>query len=119
MTTSTLRVKERAARRIALSHRLSRWDVKFSPYLYVSPFFVLFGVVGLFPLLYTGWVSLHDWDLIGGEGNWVGFDNFVFILQQRQFWIAVRNTLSIFLLSAIPQIVFAMIIAAGRVPRLL
>ena len=112
MTASTLRVKERAARRIALSQRLSRWDVKFSPYLYVSPFFVLFGVVGLFPLLYTGWVSLHDWDLIGGEGNWVGFDNFVFILQQRQFWIAVRNTLSIFLLSAIPQIAFAMIIAA-------
>jgi ABC-type sugar transport systems, permease components len=112
MRTSTLRVKERTPRRIALSQRLGRWDVKFSPYLYVSPFFILFGLVGLFPLLYTGWVSLHDWDLIGGQGKWVGFDNFVFILQQRQFWIAVRNTLSIFLLSAIPQVVFAMIIAA-------
>lgn len=112
MRTSTLRVKERTPRRIALSQRLGRWDVKFSPYLYVSPFFILFGLVGLFPLLYTGWVSLHDWDLIGGQGKWVGFDNFVFILQQRQFWIAVRNTLSIFLLSAIPQVVFAMVIAA-------
>jgi cellobiose transport system permease protein len=112
MTTSTMRVKEPTPRRIAFSQKMGRWDVKFSPYLYVSPFFILFALVGLFPLLYTGWVSLHDWDLIGGQGNWVGSDNFVFILKQRQFWIAVRNTLSIFLLSAIPQILFALIVAA-------
>ena len=112
MTPSTLGVKKRTPRRIALSQKLGRWDVKFSPYLYVSPFFALFALVGLFPLLYTGWVSLHDWDLVGGEGKWVGFDNFAYILRQRQFWIALRNTLSIFLLSAIPQLLFAIIIAA-------
>ena len=73
MTPSTLGVNKRTPRRIALTQKLGRWDVKFSPYLYVSPFFVLFALVGLFPLLYTGWVSLHDWDLIGGEGRWLSF----------------------------------------------
>ena len=104
--------KEGTPRRLAVNQRLGRWDVTFSPFLYVSPFFVLFALVGLFPLLYTGWVSLHDWDLIGGQGRWVGVDNFGFILHQRQFWIALRNTVSIFLLSAIPQLIAAIVIAA-------
>ena len=112
MTASTLRVAVRSPRRIALSQRLGRWDIRFSPYLYISPFFILFGIVGLFPLLYTGWVSLHAWDLIGGQGKFVGVDNFAWILQQQKFWLALRNTFSIFLLSAVPQIVIALIIAA-------
>jgi len=104
--------KEGSSRRLAVTQQLGRLDVKFSPYLFVSPFFVLFALVGLFPLVYTGWVSVHDWDLIGGEGKWVGINNFIFILHQRQFWIALRNTLSIFLLSAVPQLIAAITIAA-------
>ena len=67
----------RPIRRIAFGHRLSKWDVKLSPYLYISPFFIAFAITGLFPLLYTAYVSMHDWHLIGGEGDFVGFDNFV------------------------------------------
>ena len=112
MTTSTLRVAQRTPRRIAFSQKLGRWDIRFSPYLYISPFFLLFAVVGLFPLLYTGWVSLHAWDLIGGQGAFIGGDNFVWVLQQQKFWIALRNTFSIFLLSSVPQIIIALVIAA-------
>lgn len=112
MTTSTLRAAQRTPRRIAFSQTLGRWDIRFSPYLYISPFFLLFSVVGLFPLLYTGWVSLHAWDLIGGQGDFVGGDNFVWVLQQQKFWIALRNTFSIFLLSSVPQIIVALAIAA-------
>lgn len=112
MTTSTLRVSQRTPRRIAFSQKLGRWDIRFSPYLYISPFFLLFAVVGLFPLLYTGWVSLHAWDLIGGQGAFIGGDNFVWVLQQQKFWIALRNTFSIFLLSSVPQIIIALVIAA-------
>ena len=36
--------------RLTWRQRLSRWDVRFSPYLYVAPFFVLFLLVGMFPL---------------------------------------------------------------------
>ena len=112
MTTSTLRVSQRTPRRIAFSQKLGRWDIRFSPYLYISPFFLLFAVVGLFPLLYTGWVSVHAWDLIGGQGAFIGGDNFVWVLQQQKFWIALRNTFSIFLLSSVPQIIIALVIAA-------
>ncbi|MEZ5089233.1 MAG: hypothetical protein R2719_05590 [Micropruina sp.] len=52
--------------------RLSRWDVRSAPYLYIAPFFVLFAVVGLFPLLYTGWVALNRWSLITGNQGFIG-----------------------------------------------
>jgi cellobiose transport system permease protein len=99
--------------RSPLRQRLSRWDVKVSPYLYVSPFFILFGVVGLFPLLYTAWVALHEWHLIGGQGDFVGLKNFQDVLGQRFFWNSVRNTLSIFLLSSVPQVILALLIAGA------
>ena len=102
----------RSIRRIAISHRLSRWDVRLSPYLYISPFFVLFGLVGLFPLLYTAWVSVHDWNLIGGQGDFVGVENYVTVLSQPYFWTSLRNTFSIFLLSSVPQVLLAIGIAA-------
>ncbi|MBC7440924.1 MAG: sugar ABC transporter permease [Ramlibacter sp.] len=111
-TAAAIEVNARSIRRIALSHRLSRWDVRFSPYLYISPFFIVFGVMGLFPLLYTAWVSVHDWNLIGGQGDFVGLENFVTVLTQGYFWNSLRNTFSIFLLSSIPQVLFALGIAA-------
>jgi len=102
----------RPVRRLGFGQQLSRWDVKLSPYLYVSPFFVIFAVTGLFPLLYTAYVSVHEWSLIGGEGDFVGLENFAFTLTNPIFWTALRNTLSIFLLSTVPQLVLAITIAA-------
>jgi cellobiose transport system permease protein len=99
-------------RRIAFRQTLGRWDVKISPYLYISPFFVLFLLVGLFPLVYTAYVSVHEWDLLGGKGEFVGLENYRDVLGDRYFWNALQNTVSIFLLSSGPQIVFALAIAA-------
>jgi cellobiose transport system permease protein len=103
---------DRPPRRIGFSQRLGAWDVKLSPYLYISPFFILFAVTGLFPLLYTAFVSVHDWDQVMGQGEFVGLDNFTFVLGHSAFWIALRNTLSIFVLSSVPQVIIAITIAA-------
>ncbi|MCU4673832.1 sugar ABC transporter permease [Microbacterium fluvii] len=97
---------------MGFGHRLSRWDLKFSPYLYISPFFLLFIVVGLFPIAYTAVISFMDWDLVRNSGEFVGFDQYIYILGQRQFWVALRNTFSIFLLSSLPQLIAAIFIAA-------
>lgn len=97
---------------LTFRQRLNRFDVKISPYLYVSPFFILFGLVGLFPLVYTLVVSLNDWNLLTGPGEWVGLDNYVAEFTDPLFWNSVFNTFSIFLLSAIPQLIAATVIAA-------
>ncbi|WP_024874340.1 carbohydrate ABC transporter permease [Saccharomonospora piscinae] len=92
--------------------RVSRWDVRYSPYLYVAPFFVIFGVVGLFPLLYTAYVSLFDWELIDDSPSFLGLDNYARLLGDEQFWKTLVNTLSIFVLSSGPQIIMAVLLAA-------
>ncbi len=102
----------RAPRRVGFSQRLGRWDVKLSPYLYISPFFVLFAVTGLFPLVYTAFVSVHQWNLLGGQGDFVGLQNYADVLDQPVFWRSLVNTVSIFVLSSVPQVLLAITIAA-------
>ncbi|MEC5198901.1 cellobiose transport system permease protein [Arthrobacter sp. PL16] len=111
-TTKQQPSRDKSVKRLAFSHKVSKWDVKLSPYLYISPFFLLFAVTGLFPLAYTAWVSLHSWNLIGGKGAFTGLENYEFVLAQPFFWNAVGNTFSIFLLSSVPQVVLAIAIAA-------
>jgi cellobiose transport system permease protein len=89
----------------------SRFDMKASPYLYIAPFFVLFGVFGAFPLLYTAWVSLHDWDLIAEEHPFVGMENYTKLIADPDFWNSVVNTMGIFVLSTIPQLLLALWLA--------
>ncbi|RJT83177.1 sugar ABC transporter permease [Arthrobacter cheniae] len=111
-TTKQQTSRDKSVKRLAFSHKVPKWDVKLSPYLYISPFFLLFAVTGLFPLAYTAWVSLHSWNLIGGKGAFTGLENYEFVLAQPFFWNAVGNTFSIFLLSSVPQVVLAIAIAA-------
>jgi len=103
---------ERQPRRLSFGSKLSRWDLKLSPYLYISPFFILFAIVGLFPIAFTAVISFQEWDLVRNSGTFVGFDQYIWILGQPQFWTALRNTFSIFLLSSVPQLILALLIAA-------
>ncbi|WP_173084159.1 carbohydrate ABC transporter permease [Phytohabitans rumicis] len=98
-------------RRPAPRHRLSRLDIKLSPYLYIAPFFVLFGVFGAYPLGYTLWVSLHDWDLLAEDHPFVGLANYSELLGDADFWNAVVNTLGIFVISTVPQLLLALWLA--------
>ncbi len=92
-------------------HRLSRWETKYSPYLFVAPFFVLFGIFGAYPLVYTAWVSLHDWNLIGAH-QWVGLANYHELMADADFWNAVGNTLGIFVIATVPQMLLALGLAS-------
>lgn len=86
-----------------------RLDRSASPYVLVAPFFVLFLVFGLFPLGYTLYVSFTDWHLLGGGVHeFIGFDNYVRLFGDAHFWNALLNTLSIFVLSTVPQLAFAL-----------
>ncbi|WP_449371823.1 carbohydrate ABC transporter permease [Arthrobacter psychrolactophilus] len=104
--------KEKTSRRIAFSQKRGKWDVQLSPYLYISPFFILFAITGLFPLAYTAYVSVHEWHLLLGQGKFIGFQNYIDVLNQPTFWKALRNTFSIFLLSSVPQVIAALLLAA-------
>ena len=89
--------------------RLTRFDQRFSPYAYVSPFFLLFIAFGLFPLVYTAWVSLHSVTLQNtDEMEWVGLDNYTRLLHDDRFWNALTNTFTIGVISTVPQLLMAL-----------
>ncbi len=94
--------------RLSLSARLRRLDVTVSPYLYIAPFFIVFLGFGLFPLVYTFFVSLNHWELGAETHQWVGFRNYTTLLADPYFWNALRNTGTIWVLSTVPQLLGAL-----------
>jgi cellobiose transport system permease protein len=83
---------------------------RLAPYAYIAPFFVLFFIFGLFPLVFTFYVSLFDWDPIG-EHQYVGLANFAELFHDPRFWGALRNTFSIWVISTVPQLLLALGVA--------
>jgi cellobiose transport system permease protein len=88
----------------------ARFDRATTPYFLISPYFILFAIFGLFPLGFTLWVSLHRWRL-AGEKTWVGFDNYEFLLSYDRFWNSIVNTLGMFVMATVPQLLAALLIA--------
>ncbi|MCD0453773.1 sugar ABC transporter permease [Actinocorallia sp. API 0066] len=93
-----------------LARAVTWFDLKAAPYVLISPYFLLFAVFGLFPLGFTVWVSLHDWEL-AGDRAWLGFTNYTELLVDADFWNAVVNTLGMFVLATIPQLLLALVLA--------
>ena len=98
-------------RRIGLRGRLHKLDERWSPYLYISPFFLLFIVFGLFPLGYTAWVSLTDRTLLDPHPTFIGLHNYALLLHDSYFWNSVENTFAIWILATVPQLLLALVIA--------
>jgi cellobiose transport system permease protein len=119
-TRTSLEPERRSPRR-GLGSKLERTVV---PYLYISPFFILFAIFGVFTVAFTFWVSLHDWPMLAGldrsQTEFVGVDNYVRLLtDDPRFMRAVQNTFSILLMTTIPQMIMALILAELLNDRLL
>ncbi|GAB2668447.1 carbohydrate ABC transporter permease [Kribbella swartbergensis] len=79
-------------------------------YAAISPFFILFAVFGAFPVLFSIWISFHSWDGIG-EMTWVGLEQYSYLLGDPKFWQSIGNTLIIWVLSTVPMLLLALVIA--------
>jgi cellobiose transport system permease protein len=79
-------------------------------YLFISPFYILFAIFGLFPVLFSLYLAFNKWDGIG-EMRFAGLNQFRYMLTDAMFWKAIWNTLQIWVYSTIPMLFFALIIA--------
>lgn len=83
------------------------------PYLYLSPFFILFFIFGLYPILFSAWISLHDWDLNSSllDMSWQGLANYQYVLTDEWFYRALYTTLWLAIVSGLPQHLLALPLA--------
>lgn len=103
------------------SSRLARWDLKVTPYLLIAPFYILFLLVGMFPIAYNVVVSMQRYRLDEAERPFIGLDNYrrLFTKIEGQtvydggdFWRALLKTFGLFIGSSVPQILAALALAA-------
>ena len=73
-------------------------------YLFISPFFILFGLFGLYPMLFSVYLSFNDWKGVGAM-RWVGLGNFQRLLGDTVFWQSLQNGF-ILLLMYVPVLIF-------------
>ena len=82
-----------------------RLSPTWTPYVLLSPFVILFGIFGIFPLVFSLFLAFQSWEPTSGLGamEFVGLDNFVFSLQDEWFWKSLKNTAWLALASGVPQ----------------
>ncbi len=79
--------------------------------LFISPFYIIFAVFGLFPLAFTIVMSFYRWSMLG-EKQFIGFDNYKLLFTNDPlFWLSVTNTFKIWFMSTVPQLILALILA--------
>lgn len=80
------------------------------PYLFISPFFVLFLLFQLIPIIWTGYISFTSWNGLK-KPIWVGFDNYILMFKDYMFHDALMNTFYYWVVGVIAIIVIALSVA--------
>jgi multiple sugar transport system permease protein len=82
-----------------------RLSPRWAPYIFLSPFVLLFLVFGLFPLAFSLYLAFQSWEPTSGLETmaFVGWDNYIFALKDEWFWKSLKNTGWLAIASGVPQ----------------
>ena len=91
--------------------RKARIDKNYWGYIFLAPFFIVFLIFGLYPILYTLYLSFTRYDGFS-DAQFIGLANYARVVSDPQFYIALKNTLIMWIMAVIPQMIFAFLLAA-------
>ncbi len=80
------------------------------PAVFISPFFIMYGIFNLFPILFSFYISLTNWQGYGPM-NYIGFSNYTSLLKNGAFYKSVLNSFIIVLEAMIPIQTLGLILA--------
>ena len=72
---------------------------------------MLFAVFSLYPILFSSWLSFHEWNGVPKREIYVGLENFSYALRDNLFWESMLNVLIIFGLH-LPLMLFLALVLA-------
>ncbi len=81
-----------------LPNRETRWAIFF-----LSPFMVFFLIFTVRAVVYSGFISLHDWQVLAPTHPFVGLKNYINLLNDKLWWQSLQNT-----------VIFAVITVVGN-----
>lgn len=100
---STVPTPRRGPYRFPLRRRLA-------PYIFVLPFIAIFAAFSIYPMIFTLRLSFTNWRGTG-VAEWVGWDNYLYLLGNPAFWSSLGNSAILWLLVIPAQLVIALIAA--------
>ena len=83
---------------------------KLAPYVFISPFFILYAIFMLYPLFASMWSSFHFQRTLQSS-VFVGLFNYRILLADEQFWQALFNTFYFTIGSLLVQLPLALLLA--------
>ena len=101
-----------------MPHPKPKWRSALTGYLFISPWLIGFVVFTAGPLLVSLWYSFTDLTVFKG-GNWIGFENYVRMLDDPLVGVALWNTLfytALFvpLVNLLALVIAALLSGAGK-----
>lgn len=94
-----------------LSRRRARRREQLISWAFMAPFMLAFALFVIWPLVHGIYLSMTDQSLTGAGGDFVGLDNYAEALNDSTMWTSIRNTLWFTLLSTVPLVGIALIMA--------
>jgi ABC-type sugar transport system permease subunit len=118
METTTASDPRRAGARLAYRRRTRRARATAWPLAFISPFFILFGLFFVYPLVFSGWLSFREWPGLGPK-TYVGLTNYRDLFHDSLFWHTMLNAVILFFLyvpvMTLLAVVFASVLNSGFV----
>ena len=90
--------------------RRDKWWRTAAPYVFISPFYIVFLAFGLLPIIFSLAVSMFDWRAVS-PGGFVGLNNYWVLLNDPTFYQALRNTFIVWIGSVPTMTILALVFA--------
>ena len=87
-------------------------------YFFISPFFILYSVFGLFGLFFSLYISFHHWDGLTPM-KFRGFGNYSELFADEIFWESIRNTLVLLVFDFPFKVGFPLLLAVALNSKLI
>lgn len=78
-------------------------------YAFVAPFVIVFLVFSVYPVLRTLYLSFTDLKVMG-QAHFIGLDNYIRVVTDKFFWIALWNTVRIWTVNIVLQLGLAFLL---------
>ena len=80
-------------------------------YAFALPFLILYAIFTLYPIVRGFWISLHKWELVGTNIEFIGFSNYLRLVDDKLFWSSLEHTIFFVILSGPVLVVLGLLFA--------